>query len=161
MFVVHIFHVETVSLDALLYSLRAVFVYYRYQMDITNDLSKRLTLGCRVKITTEEGDFEGVFKNIGDGLDGKEIQLLNCVHLGKHLSAIQSKFALSDIENIVPENILSNSINVINSETDVTQSENESNRQMNNSSQLKNKPKSKVKDRPVICKVRKKNIDIV
>ena len=131
---------------------------YRYKMDSTNDLTKRLTSGCFVKITTEEGDFEGVFGNIEEGSNGKEIQLLNCVHMGRQLSAIQSKFALSDIETLVPNSKVSNNISRVTCETDVTPSGNGINGQSNNSILPKNKPKSKNKDRPVICKVRKKNI---
>ena len=47
---------------------------------------------------------------------------------------------------------------MIKSESDENKTVNDVNLQVNGSSAPKTKPKSKVKDRPVICKVRKKNI---
>ena len=118
-------------------------------MDDSSNLTSQLPLGSTIKVITEEGDFEGVFKSITDGTDGKEIQLLNCNHMGKMLPGIQS-FALSDIEQILPESKASND--------DVTKIESDGNRLLNGSNVPKPKSKPRVKDRPVICKVRKKNI---
>ena len=127
------------------------------KMEHTHDLTNRLISGCSLKITTDEGDFEGLYKGVEDGVDGKEIQLFDCNYMGKQLPGIQS-FALSDIEKMVPTHKETNNPTAINNENDVTKSENSSNHQLNGNIIPKTKSKSKVRDRPVICKVRKKNI---
>ena len=129
--------------------IQCYFFLFQTQMDDSSNLTSQLPLGSTIKVITEEGDFEGVFKSITDGTDGKEIQLLNCNHMGKMLPGIQS-FAFSDIEQILPESKASND--------EVTKTESDGNHLLNGSNVPKPKSKPRVKDRPVICKVRKKNI---
>ena len=122
------------------------------------NITNKLIPGYSVKLETEEGEFEGIYKRTDDGLDGREIQLVKCCHMGKELPGVQS-FALATIDMMVSPNLVANENepNINGLEISEIKPDNEANIVPDN---VPPKPKSKpkVKDRPVICKVRKKNI---
>ena len=128
------------------------------------DIIKRLKPGHTVKLETEEGEFEGLFKQIEDGLDGREIQLVKCFHMGKEQPGIQS-FAFLDIESIVSPSLLTCDTEDMNNlamgdikvnENNVVTAAAANGYPAKFNTPPKSKPKAK--DRPVICKARKKNI---
>ena len=123
-----------------------------------HELSKLLTSGSGVKLETEEGEFEGIFKQMEDGADDREIQLVKCVHMGKELPGVQP-FSISAIENLTFSNKLDkNNVESNGCEINVKKSDNDATNNAGTTLPPKQKSRSKVKDRPVICKVRKKNI---
>ena len=119
---------------------------------------KRLLSGSVVKLETEEGEFEGIFKRMEDGLDDKEIHLVKCIHLGKELPGVQP-FSISAIQSLTCTSTLErNEVDINVCETKEKKLDNETTTNATSNLPQKQKPRSKVKDRPVICKVRKKNI---
>ena len=127
-------------------------------MENTFELAKQLQAGYTVTLATEEGEFNGIFKRNQDGPDDNEIQLVKCVHMGKELPGVQS-FSLLDIETLVsPDIITPIKVNHNSVERHQNDLDNEISKVPVGSNVQKPKSKPKIKDRPVICKVRKKNI---
>jgi len=123
-----------------------------------HERTKRLLSGSVIKLETEEGEFEGIFKRMDDGLDDKEIQLVKCVHMGKELPGVQS-FSTSAVQKLTsPSTLDRNHVDNNGCETNDKKSDNETTNNATTIVPPKQKSRSKIKDRPVICKVRKKNI---
>ena len=124
-----------------------------------NDIFQQLISGFTVVLETEEGQFEGIFKEIEEGSEGKEMQLVKCLHMGKELPGVQS-FALSSIERLESPSISidSNIKEIENIEVNESKCKHNNGNGIDENVPPKQKSRSKVKDRPVICKVRKKNI---
>ena len=115
-----------------------------------NDILQKLNPGFPVKLKTDEGDFEGVFKQIEDGLD---VELFKCQHLGKALPGVQS-FAFSSIESITISDIDTNKddVNIKDLKKCETTPSN------NNGTPYNVVPQNgNLRDRPVICKSRNNN----
>ena len=131
-------------------------------MENVQSIAQTLSTGIPVNLQTEEGEFKGIFKQVDDGSEGKEIQLTKCYHMGKELPGIQP-FSLASIETIVSlkRELSKNELNInglkISDDTSPLL-DNITNIVPDSNIPPRPKSKSKVKDRPVICKVRKKNI---
>lgn len=71
-------------------------------MTTIEQITEKLSPGTAVQLKTDEGIFDGIFKQIEDGIDCIEVELIKCYHMKKELPGVQS-FALSSIESIVTQ----------------------------------------------------------